>query len=158
MSEEIETSCASCSTPSGSLDPSTKRNKLATGILSGFMLALGIILELFNVGIVPVYIAFLSSALSAGRYIIPMGIRGIARGRLDQHFLMASASIGAMIIGAPAEGAAVMFLFYISILLEDRAEDRVREEIQSLIELEPPSVLAKINGAEVYIAPTDVKT
>jgi len=158
MSEVIETSCTSCGTPSGDLDPSTKRMKLATGIFSGLMLALGIILELLNAGIVPVYIAFLSSALSAGRYVIPMGIRGIAKRRLDQHFLMASASIGAMIIGAPAEGAAVMFLFYISILLEDRAEDRVREEIQSLIELEPPTVLAKINGAEVCIAPTDVKT
>ncbi|MCK4567411.1 MAG: cadmium-translocating P-type ATPase [Candidatus Thorarchaeota archaeon] len=158
MSEEIETSCSTCGTPSGNLDPSTKRIKLATGIFSGLMLATGIILELLNAGIVPVYIAFLASALSAGRYVIPMGIRGIAKRRLDQHFLMASASIGAMIIGAPAEGAAVMFLFYISILLEDRAEDRVREEIQSLIELEPPSVLAKIDGAEVCIAPTDVKT
>jgi Cd2+/Zn2+-exporting ATPase len=144
--------------PSGSIDPSTKRIKLATGIFSGLMLATGIILELLNVGIVPVYIVFLASALSAGRYVIPMGIKGIAKRRLDQHFLMAAASIGAMIIGAPAEGAAVMFLFYISILLEDRAEDRVREEIQSLIELEPPSVLAKIDGAEVCIAPTDVKT
>ncbi|MHA1577344.1 MAG: heavy metal translocating P-type ATPase, partial [Candidatus Thorarchaeota archaeon] len=117
----------------------------------------GIILELLNVGIVPVYIAFLSSALSAGRYVIPMGIKGIANRRLDQHFLMAAASIGAMIIGAPAEGAAVMFLFYISILLEERAEDRVRDEIQSLMELEPPTVLARINGAEVCIDPTEVK-
>ncbi len=158
MSEVIETSCSTCGTPSGSLDPSTKRIKLAMGIFSGVMLATGIILELLNVGIVPVYIVFLASALSAGRYVIPMGIKGIAKRRLDQHFLMAAASIGAMIIGAPAEGAAVMFLFYISILLEDRAEDRVREEIQSLIELEPPSVLAKIDGAEVCIAPTDVKT
>jgi Cd2+/Zn2+-exporting ATPase len=86
-----------------------------------------------------------------------MGVRGVLKRRLDQHFLMASASIGAMIIGAPAEGAAVMFLFYISILLEERAEDRVRKEIQTLVELEPPTVLVKVNGAEACIASSDVK-
>ncbi|MGY5878702.1 MAG: cation-translocating P-type ATPase [Candidatus Thorarchaeota archaeon] len=158
MSEENETMCATCGAPSVIQDDSTKRLKLATGIFSGFMLALGIVLELFHAGLVPVYIVFLSSALSAGRYVIPMGVRGVLKRRLDQHFLMASASIGAMIIGAPAEGAAVMFLFYVSILLEERAEDRVRKEIQSLVELEPPSVLVKIDGAEACIAPTDVKT
>lgn len=158
MLEENETNCATCGTPSGIHDDSSKSIKLAIGIFSGIMLALGIILELVHAGIVPVYIVFLSSALSAGRYVIPRGIRGIAKRRLDQHFLMASASIGAMIIGAPAEGAAVMFLFYISILLEEKAEDRVRDEIQSLMELEPPTVLAMINGTEVCIDPTEVKT
>lgn len=158
MSEENEIGCATCSTHTGIVDESTKQTKLAIGVFSGIMLTLGIIMELLQVGLIPVYIVFLSSALSAGRYVIPMGVRGVLKRTLDQHFLMASASIGAMIIGAPAEGAAVMFLFYISILLEERAEDRVRKEIQSLVELEPPSVLVKINGAEACIAPTEVKT
>jgi len=157
MSEENETGCSTCGVPSVIEDDSTKRIRLATGIFSGIMLVVGLILQLVHAGIIPVYIAFLASALSPGRYIIPMGIKGIAKRRLDQHFLMASASIGAMIIGAPAEGAAVMFLFYISILLEERAEDRVRKEIQSLVELEPPSVLVRIDGAEACIASTDVK-
>ncbi|MGY5872495.1 MAG: cation-translocating P-type ATPase [Candidatus Thorarchaeota archaeon] len=157
MSEASEIGCATCGSPASERDESTNKIKLATGIFSGSMLTLGIILEFFSVGIIPIYIVFLSSALSAGRYVIPMGIKGIAKRRLDQHFLMAAASIGAMIIGAPAEGAAVMFLFFISILLEERAEDRVRDEIQSLIELEPPTVLVKIDGAEACISPTDVK-
>ena len=117
MSEASEIGCATCGSPASERDESTNKIKLATGIFSGSMLTLGIILEFFSVGIIPIYIVFLSSALSAGRYVIPMGIKGIAKRRLDQHFLMAAASIGAMIIGAPAEGAAVMFLFFISILL-----------------------------------------
>ena len=157
MSEESEIVCTSCGVPSVIQDESTVRLKLAIGIFSGVMLVLGIVLELLHAGLIPVYIVFLSSALSAGIYVIPMGVRGIAKRRLDQHFLMAAASIGAMIIGAPAEGAAVMFLFYISILLEERAEDRVRKEIQTLVELEPPTVIVKIDGAEACIAPTDVK-
>ncbi|TFH10459.1 MAG: cation-translocating P-type ATPase [Candidatus Thorarchaeota archaeon] len=158
MLEVNETGCSTCAMHSENNDEFTKRIKLATGIFSGVMLALGIFLELLQVGLIPIYIVFLSSALSAGRYVIPMGVRGVLRHRLDQHFLMASASIGAMIIGSPAEGAAVMFLFFISILLEEGAEERVRKEIQSLVELEPPSVMVKIDGAEVCIAPTDVKT
>jgi Cd2+/Zn2+-exporting ATPase len=70
---------------------------------------------------------------------------------------MSAASIGAMIIGAPAEGAAVMFLFFISMLLEERAEDQVKQEIQSLVELEPPTVTIKMKGAEACIPPTEVQ-
>ncbi|TFG32707.1 cadmium-translocating P-type ATPase [Candidatus Thorarchaeota archaeon] len=157
MLEESEVNCATCGSPATIQNDTASRLKLATGIFSGIMLSLGIVLELLQVGVILVYVVFLSSALSAGRYVIPMGVRGLLRRRLDQHFLMASASIGAMIIGAPAEGAAVMFLFFISILLEERAEDRVRKEIQSLIELEPPSVVVKIDGAEACVASTDVR-
>jgi len=138
-------------------DDTEKRTKTFTGIFSGVMLAVGIIFEILQIGIIPVYLVFLASALSAGRYIIPLGIKGVLKKKLDQHFLMTAASIGAMIIGAPAEGAAVMFLFFISILLEERAEDRVRKEIQSLVELEPPAVLVRIDGAEVCISPDEVK-
>jgi len=156
MSVENEVECATCGMPSEIQDDTKKRTKTLTGIFSGIMLSVGIVFELVHLGIIPVYIAFLASALSAGRYIIPLGVRGVLKKKLDQHFLMTSASIGAMIIGAPAEGAAVMFLFFISILLEERAEDRVRKEIQSLVELEPPSVLVKIDGAEVCISPDRV--
>lgn len=157
MLEENEVGCATCGSHPEIQDESAKRLKLATGIFSGVALTLGIILELLHEGTILVYIVFLASAFSAGRYVIPMGVRGIWKRKLDQYFLMASASIGAMIIGAPAEGAAVMFLFFISILLEERAEDRVRKEIQSLVELEPPMVTVKINGAEACIPPIAVK-
>jgi len=155
MENEVE--CATCGSPSVIQEDSAKRIKTLTGVFSGFMLVIGIIAELLHFEIILVYIVFLASALSAGRYIIPLGVRGVLNKKLDQHFLMTSASIGAMIIGAPAEGAAVMFLFFISILLEERAEDRVRKEIQSLVELEPPSVLVKIDGAEACISPDEVK-
>ncbi|TFG98425.1 hypothetical protein E4H12_06140, partial [Candidatus Thorarchaeota archaeon] len=151
MLEENEVGCATCGSHPEIQDESATRLKLATGIFSGVALTLGIILELLHEGTILVYIVFLASAFSAGRYVIPMGVRGIWKRKLDQYFLMASASIGAMIIGAPAEGDAVMFLFFISILLEERAEDRVRKEIQSLVELEPPMVTVKINGAEACI-------
>ncbi|MFX1561436.1 MAG: heavy metal translocating P-type ATPase, partial [Promethearchaeota archaeon] len=69
-----------------------------------------------------------------------------------------SASIGAFIIGAPAEGAAVMFLFFISMLLEERAEDQVKKELQELVELEPRTATIKMKlGAEALIPTSEVR-
>lgn len=157
MSEENNAACSTCGSPESTFEhrPRTHKNRIA--IFSGLSLLAGLALQYSNYDIVWIYVAFLSSALSAGRFIIPKGIRGLLRLRLDQHFLMTAASIGAMLIGAPAEGAAVMFLFYISVLLEERAEDKVRDEIHSLVEIEPPAVIVRIDGVETCISPTDVK-
>ena len=158
MSQEIEaTSCATCAPSTGSENQKSKRYKYGMALLSVSTLFLGIILDLFSVNIIWIYAVFIVSMLSAGQFIIPQGVRGLLKLRLDMHFLMRSASIGAMIIGAPAEGAAVMFLFFISMLLEERAENQVRKEIQSLVELEPPSVTIRMKGAEASIPPTEVQ-
>lgn len=126
--------------------------------LSAIMLVLGILLELASFHIFVIYSVFLISMLSAGQFILPRGARGLLNLRLDMHFLMSSASIGAFIIGAPAEGAAVMFLFFISMLLEERAEDQVERELQSLVELEPPTATIKMNlGAEALIPTSEVR-
>jgi Cd2+/Zn2+-exporting ATPase len=126
--------------------------------LSATMLVLGLILELASFDIVFVYAVFLLSMFSAGQFILPRGARGLLNLRLDMHFLMSTASIGAFIIGAPAEGAAVMFLFFISMLLEERAEDQVKKELQELVELEPPLATIKMKlGAEALIPTSEVR-
>ena len=125
--------------------------------LSASMLALGLVLSLFHPNILIIYGVFLISMLSAGQFIIPRGVRGLIKLKLDMHFLMSTASIGAFIIGAPAEGAAVMFLFFISMLLEERAEDQVRKELQELVELEPHTAIIKMNIGEAMIPSSEVK-
>lgn len=148
--------CAACGSPSKTANPRNKRYEYSMAIISGFLLLAGVLAIWAKLGLVVEYSFFLVSVATSGQFVIPKGIRGLARKRLDQHFLMSSASIAAIVIGAAAEGAAVMFLFYISILLEERAEDRVFEEMQSLVELEPPSVAVKIDGAEVCMQPSEV--
>ncbi len=158
MSQENEsTSCATCASLTGSENQRSLRYKYGMAVLSVSTLVLGIILELFSIDVFWVYTVFIVSMLSAGQFIIPQGMRGLLKLRLDMHFLMSSASIGAMIIGAPAEGAAVMFLFYVTMLLEERAEDQVRKEIQTLIKLEPPSVIIQMKRAEASIPTTAVQ-
>ncbi len=158
MSQENETTCTTCAALAGSETHKPKRYKYRMAGLSASMLLLGIISQFAGINLLIVYGVFLTSMLSAGQFIIPRGVRGLMMMRLDMHFLMSSASIGAFIIGAPAEGAAVMFLFFISMLLEERAEDQVKKELRELIELEPPSATIKMSkGAEALIPTSEVR-
>ncbi|MFW9809056.1 MAG: heavy metal translocating P-type ATPase [Candidatus Thorarchaeota archaeon] len=158
MSQEVSAeTCATCATTAGVETQRSKRYKYTMAILSASTLALGIFFELLSFEVIVLYAIFIISMLSAGQFIIPRGVRGLIHLHLDMHFLMSSASIGAFIIGAPAEGAAVMFLFYISMLLEERAEDQVKREIQSLVELEPQTVTIRLKGAEACIPPTEAQ-
>lgn len=157
MSHVSETTCTTCAASAGSESQKPKRYKYRMAGLSASMLGIGITLELAGFEILVVYTVFLVSMFSAGQFIIPRGARGLMKLKLDMHFLMSSASIGAFIIGAPAEGAAVMFLFFVSMLLEERAEDQVKKELQELVELEPPSATIKMKGAEALIPTSEVR-
>ncbi|TFG34665.1 cadmium-translocating P-type ATPase [Candidatus Thorarchaeota archaeon] len=157
MLEESKRTCSSCESPSDEGKTGKTWYKHLMALSSGILLLIGILSELIAPSTFMNYPFYISSVVCSGQFIIPKGIKGVASRRLDQHFLMSSASIAAIIIGAPAEGAAVMFLFFISILLEERAEDRVRQEIETLVELEPPSVIVKLDNREVCMNPTDVK-
>ncbi len=158
MSQATETICTTCAATHGAESHKPKHYKYRMAGLSASTLVLGLILDLMNFDIRIMYIVFLISMLSAGQFILPRGARGLAKLKLDMHFLMSAASIGAFIIGAPAEGAAVMFLFFISMLLEERAEEQVKKELQELVELEPPTATIKMNkGAEALIPTSEVR-
>ncbi len=157
MLEANEDDCLTCGSPQSTEAKKPRIYKYGTAVFSASMLTAGLLLEFLLVDMIWVYSAFLIAIFTAGRSIIPKGVRGLAKLRLDEHFLMTTGSLGAVLIGAPAEGAAVMFLFYISTLLEETAEDRVRNEIQKLVELEPPTVTIKVDGEEVCVAPEEVR-
>lgn len=158
MSQETESVCTTCQETAGAESHKSTSYKYRMAALSAAMLVLGLLLQLASFEITIVYAVFLISMLSAGQFILPRGVRGLAKLKLDMHFLMSVASIGAFIIGAPAEGAAVMFLFFISMLLEERAEDQVKKELQSLVALEPRTASIKMSkGAEALIPTTEVR-
>ncbi|MHA3964755.1 MAG: heavy metal translocating P-type ATPase [Candidatus Thorarchaeota archaeon SMTZ1-45] len=157
MSQASETTCTTCAASTIDEQPKSKLYKYRMAAFSASMLTLGILLELMGFGILIFYTVFLIAMLSAGQFIIPRGVRGLLKLKLDMHFLMSAAAIGAFIIGAPAEGAAVMFLFFISMLLEEKAEDQVRKELQELIELEPPTATIKLKGTEACMPTSEVR-
>jgi Cd2+/Zn2+-exporting ATPase len=120
------------------------------------LLAVGLINTLSGADPLLSYVLFMAALLASGRWTIPDGFRDLLKKHLGTSFLMTVAAFGAMLIGEPAEGATVMLLFYIAELLEEKAADRVKSEIGTLVELEPPSVVTKDGDVEVRLSPDDV--
>jgi Zn2+/Cd2+-exporting ATPase len=71
--------------------------------------------------------------------------------------LMTIAAVGAVIIGATEEAAAVVFLFLAGELLEGVAAGRARASIQSLTALVPKTALLQRNGATTEIPAEDLR-
>ncbi len=65
---------------------------------------------------------------------------------LDEHFLMSIASVGAIYLGEYPEAIAVMLLYEIGQYFENKAVDRSRNSIQSMLNLKPDTVHRLING------------
>lgn len=149
--------CTHCEAERAASEAVSFRTKYILAFISGVSLVLGIIMQLLIFHPIIIYGTFLVAIFSAGRWIIVNGIRSILKAHLGISFLMTVAAFGALVIGEPAEGATVMFLFYIAELLEAKAGDRVRIEIESLMKLEPDSVNILSNGSEHSEHPDHVK-
>ncbi|WP_334175394.1 heavy metal translocating P-type ATPase [Pseudoxanthobacter sp.] len=89
------------------------------------------------------------AAMLAG--LLPVARRAIAGIRLGTPFsietLMTIAAIGAVIIGAVEEAAAVVFLFLVGELLEGVAARKARSSIRDLAALVPKTALLERDGA-----------
>ncbi|MFW9977930.1 MAG: heavy metal translocating P-type ATPase [Candidatus Thorarchaeota archaeon] len=157
MLAESKTVCTHCEAERAASEAVSFRTKYILAFISGVSLVLGIIMQLLIFHPIIIYGTFLVAIFSAGRWIIVNGIRSILKAHLGISFLMTVAAFGALVIGEPAEGATVMFLFYIAELLEAKAGDRVRIEIESLMKLEPDSVNILSNGSEHSEHPDHVK-
>jgi Cd2+/Zn2+-exporting ATPase len=100
----------------------------------------------------------LTHALYAGAYLFAgqQGVRSaIASLRekvLDVDVLMVLAALGAACIGAPFEGALLLFLFSFSNVLQRHAMDRTQRAIEALLTLRPTEALVKRNGKTERVA------
>ncbi|MEX2089842.1 MAG: hypothetical protein WEB62_08710, partial [Bacteroidota bacterium] len=93
-------------------------------------------------------ILFIGSILAGGWHIGIKGFKAVRNLSLDMNFLMIIAAIGAVILGEYAEGAAVVLLFSLSLLLESMSIDRSRRAIQSLMKLAPTTARIRGEGIE----------
>ena len=126
-------------------------NHLLFTSTAGLLLLLGILLSHFGASqsvLIPMY---LISIISGGWRIALKGLKAGRHLALDMNFLMTIATIGAGVIGKWEEGAAVMFLFSLSQLLERYSMDRTRKAIRSLMDLSPPTARIKRGSSECTI-------
>ncbi len=101
---------------------------------------------------------FLASYILVGGDIVLRAIRNIARGKvLDENFLMAIATIGAIIIKEYAEGIAVMLLYQIGELFQSYAVDKSRKSIFDLMDIRPDYANVKAEDGLVKVSPEDVR-
>jgi len=80
---------------------------------------------------------YIISYLSGGYHGFIDTVKHLWRLKIDIHFLMITAAIGAAILGQWIEGAILLFLFSLSGALEHYALDKSRTAIHSLLELRP---------------------
>lgn len=86
-------------------------------------------------------VMFLTSYLCGGYFGLRASLESLKNKRIDIDLLMVLAALGAAGVGAPFEGALLLFLFSLSNVLQDYALDRTRSAIQALAKLRPDTAL-----------------
>ncbi len=88
-----------------------------------------------------------AAAIAFGiRYVVVKAWYAARALRADMNLLMVVAVSGAIVIGQWFEGAAVTFLFALSLALESWSVDRARRAIAALLDLAPP--IARVRGED----------
>jgi len=127
-------------------------------LVSVILFSFGLVFELL-LGLPGVSLnLFFFTACIAGFYIAKAGISGlIFRHQLNIAFLMTIAAVASFLIGHPAEGAAVMMLYFIAEFLESKAKEKAQRSVASLMKLAPEMATVKQAGKEVNVHVHDVE-
>ena len=104
------------------------------------------------------WIGYGTAYVFGGWYGLKAGIETLRHGAVDIDLLMILAALGALSIGAPFEGAMLLFLFSLSNVLQHYAIGRSRRAIESLMELRPESAQVIRDGAETSVPVDEVNS
>lgn len=95
--------------------------------------------------------------LSGGYFGVIASLEALKEKTLNVDVLMLLAALGAAVIGAPAEGALLLFLFSLSNTLQTFAMDRSRKAIEKLLDLRPAVATAR-RGSRLVTLPVEQLT
>lgn len=135
---------------------SSHRRLIISTSLSAVLFLLGLIAEGLGISSSLPFVLFLASMIAGGWHIAVKAWKAVLLVSLDMNFLMTVASIGAIIIGEYAEGAAVVLLFSVSLVIESYSLDRTRRAIRSLLSVSPPAATVLRNGIEMTLPVEEV--
>lgn len=100
---------------------------------------------------------FLGAYLTAGWDILYKAVRNIAHGQVfDENFLMAIASVGAMVIGEYSEGVAVMIFYQVGELFQSIAVGKSRRSISDMMDINPEFANVERDGEVSEVEPDEV--
>ena len=102
----------------------------------------------------PVWLRWLGYGVAyvfGGFFGLRASLDALRRRRVDIDLLMVLAALGALAIGAPFEGAMLLFLFSLSNVLQHYAVGRSRQAIRALMKLRPEAANVRRGGAVVAV-------
>lgn len=121
-------------------------------LIAGAVLsALGLFLDEYGMWL------FLSACIILGYDVLFTAIKRLFKLRLDETFLMSIAAAGAFILGEYPEAAAVLLFYQLGELLSERAVDRTKSSIASLLDIRPDTARIISGGNVVEVACSDIK-
>ena len=130
-----------------------KRNLLRIAISTLFFLA-GLLIRLPYLPVVFLSVAYLIVGFS----VLKEAFEGIIRGQIfDENFLMAIATIGAIVIGEYHEAAAVMLFYQIGEWFQQYAVGKSRASISDLMNIRPDMAEVERNGSIETVDPEEIE-
>lgn len=140
-------SAGCCSPEIKPAERSTTRDLLecACVILAGVAMVAGAVMEARG-ATTAAWLAFGASYVAGGYFGVLSAARSLREGDVDIDLLMLLAAIGAAVVGAPFEGALLLFLFALSNVLQTFALGRNHRAIEGLAKLRPTIAHVIRNG------------
>lgn len=137
--------------------------KLLTGQLNeeiscaaGFVLLVAAaVTETFRGTSTLTHVLYSGAYAACGQQGVRSALASLRERVLDVDVLMVLAAIGAAVVGAPFEGALLLFLFSFSNVLQRYAMERTQRAIQSLLTLRPEQAMLK-KGNQSVLVPLEV--
>jgi Cd2+/Zn2+-exporting ATPase len=128
-----------------------RHGRLVATSLSGGSLIVGLVLQLLLGRLTAARPFLLLAAVAGGWYVARRAWQALRHRQLEINTLMATAAVGALLIGEWAEAGSAMFLFSLAQLLESRSMDRARNAIRRLLDLSPKEATVLREGEEIRL-------
>lgn len=133
-----------------------KQKKMLARIIAAFLLL--IILSLLPVTGYLRFGLYLIPYLVIGYDILKKAFKGIRNRQVfDENFLMAAATVGAILLGDYQEGTAVMLFYQIGELFQSYAVGKSRRNISELMDIRPDYANVEKDGALEQVDPDEVE-
>lgn len=142
---------------SGAARPAWRDRRLIELVGAALLWTIGSVAEHSGVASAIVAIPFLAAMLLAGYPVARAARFALSARRADMNVLMLIAAIGAILIGEWEEGASVLVLFTVGLLLQSRTVDRTRRAMQALVRLAPDRATVRRPTGDERVAVGTIK-
>ena len=121
------------------------------------MIALSVIPVVPSKGVIR-FVLFMIPYLVIGYDILRKAFKGILNRQVfDENFLMAVATVGAILLGDYVEGTAVMLFYQIGELFQSYAVGKSRRNISELMDIRPDYASIEVDGEITQVDPDEVE-